>query len=125
MNSHSSSSLKKRFMAWPAVRSRKPRISAPDRPNIEAENAVQKIEWIENSPFYRLRGRLLPLIDLGRELGFAAHSNDLAQDVNIVVLESHNGPFGLIVDQVQDTVEIVVKPTPRSRRLGHVRVVAA
>ena len=38
--SHSSNSLKKRFCAWPAVRSRKPSTSAPARPNMLAENAV-------------------------------------------------------------------------------------
>ena len=38
--SHSSSSLKKRFCAWPAVRSRKPSTREPASPNMEAENAV-------------------------------------------------------------------------------------
>ena len=38
--SHSSSSLKNRFCACPAVRSRNPSTSAPARPSIDEENAV-------------------------------------------------------------------------------------
>jgi two-component system chemotaxis sensor kinase CheA len=90
-----------------------PQASLRELVRLEGADAAGKIEWIESAPVYRLRGQLLPLIDLGRELGFPAHRQDANQDVNIVVLESHHGPFGLIVDQVQDTEEIVVKPLGR------------
>ena len=90
-----------------------PQASLRELVRLEAADAARKIEWIENAPVYRLRGRLLPLIDLGRELGFPARAPDTGRDVNIVVLESHHGTFGLIVDHVQDTEEIVVKPLGR------------
>ena len=66
------------------------------------------IEQVHGAPVYRLRGTLLPLVDLGRELRVEP---DRARDeVNIVVLQADERQFGLVVDTVQDTQEIVVKP---------------
>jgi two-component system chemotaxis sensor kinase CheA len=90
-----------------------PQASLRELVRLEGDDASRKVEWIEDAPVFRLRGRLLPLIDLGRELGFPAREQSARGELNIVVLESHNGPFGLIVDQVQDTEEIVVKPLGR------------
>ncbi|MCX8040765.1 MAG: chemotaxis protein CheW, partial [Planctomycetota bacterium] len=56
---------------------------------------------------YRLRGRLLPIIDLAKELQIPAQER---QALNIVVLQADEHQFGLIVDEVLDTGEIVVKP---------------
>jgi len=50
---------------------------------------------------------------LNRELNVAAHANPAARDngaVNIVVLQADERQFGLVVDQINDTEEIVVKP---------------
>jgi two-component system chemotaxis sensor kinase CheA len=60
---------------------------------------------------YRLRGNLLPLVYLNRELdsGTASANVDDAA-VNIVVLQADGRPFGLVVDAIRDTEEIVVKP---------------
>ena len=60
---------------------------------------------------YRLRGKLLPLVYLGEILGLK-NSEDQSQEpsVNIVVLQTDDKTFGLVVDSVGDTAEIVVKP---------------
>jgi two-component system chemotaxis sensor kinase CheA len=69
------------------------------------------IELVQGAPVYRLRGRLLPLVFLDRELGVrdkAGKSGSSA--VNIVVLQAGDRQFGLVVDEIADTEEIVVKP---------------
>ncbi|GIL18525.1 MAG: hypothetical protein BroJett040_22760 [Oligoflexia bacterium] len=69
----------------------------------------QSIEMVHGAPVYRLRGQLLPLLYLDKEL-------KLTQDVsfskatNIVVLLVGDRHFGLVVDQIHDTQEVVVKP---------------
>jgi two-component system chemotaxis sensor kinase CheA len=56
---------------------------------------------------HRLRGRLLPLLDLGGQLGSTSEHRAAA---TIAVLRSDNNEFGLVVDEVLETQEIVVKP---------------
>ncbi|NDG85641.1 MAG: hypothetical protein EBX52_11490, partial [Proteobacteria bacterium] len=78
----------------------------------EQEN---RIEMLHGAPVYRLRGNILPLIDLNRILGIAAEHGDTSSrdSANIAVLSGEQGPFGLIVDEVLDTADIVVKPINR------------
>ncbi len=66
------------------------------------------VEELHGAPVYRLRGNLLPLVSLARELGVEEVPQDEA--VNIVVVQADGRPFGLVVDAVNDTEEIVVKP---------------
>src|SRR5258706_1349853 len=71
------------------------------------------IELVHGAPVYRLRGRLLPLVYLNRELKLAADAHPTTQmdaAANIVVLQADERQFGLVVDQINDTEEIVVKP---------------
>jgi two-component system chemotaxis sensor kinase CheA len=65
------------------------------------------------APVHRLRGRLLPLVYLSRELKLAAEAFPATGEdgaVNIVVLQADDRQFGLVVDRIHDTEEIVVKP---------------
>jgi two-component system chemotaxis sensor kinase CheA len=72
------------------------------------------IEQIHGVPVYRLRGNLLPLVYLNQELQSSPPSdlraNGSTGDVNIVVLQADDRQFGLVVDAIHDTEEIVVKP---------------
>jgi two-component system, chemotaxis family, sensor kinase CheA len=71
-----------------------------------------KIETINSARVLRLRDRLLPLVDLSEVLGVAS-SLDTASDRQasfVVVMQQANNLFGVIVDEVFDTEEIVVKP---------------
>lgn len=70
-----------------------------------------RIEWVQDAPVYRLRGRLLPIVFLGQALGAGAPVE--TSDVCIVVLRAGRASFGLVVDRVLDTEEIVVKPLGR------------
>ncbi len=74
-----------------------------------------RIEDVSGAPVCRLRGKLLPLVFLKRELQLEPRAGDCqspapAQPVTIVVLQSEGHRFGLVVDEVHDTEEIVVKP---------------
>ncbi|MEM9039133.1 MAG: chemotaxis protein CheW [Actinomycetota bacterium] len=71
----------------------------------------QKIEDVHGAPVYRLRDRLLPIVDLRSQLGADRVDRD---DANIVVLHADGRPFGLIVDSIADTEEIVIKPLGRT-----------
>lgn len=66
------------------------------------------VEYVGDAPVFRLRGKLLPLVDLRDVL--ARPERESLVDAVIVVLHSDGGPFGLLVDQVLNTEEIVAKP---------------
>lgn len=72
--------------------------------------AAQGIEWIHGTPVYRLRGKLLPLVYLSDALNLPASEQASQGSLNIVVVQADERSFGLVVDTVQDTAEIVVKP---------------
>jgi two-component system chemotaxis sensor kinase CheA len=66
---------------------------------------------------YRLRGRLLPLVRLDQTLGRPAGDND--RGLYVVVLQADGRRFGLVVDRVLNTEEVVVKPlTARFKDIG-------
>ncbi len=79
--------------------------------HVTPEQAATTIEWIEDAPLYRLRGKLLPLVFLDRLLVPSA-SADTARDRDrfIAVLDADGRRFGLVVDGLADPEEIVVKP---------------
>ncbi|WP_159997373.1 chemotaxis protein CheW [Roseomonas sp. 18066] len=69
------------------------------------------VEWLDDAPVMRLRGQLLPLVQLGALLGLAApHESGSAAQGFVAVLQGDTARFGLFVDGVFDTEEIVVKP---------------
>ena len=86
-----------------------PQVSLLELVRLEGEAARKGIETIEGSPVYRLRGTLLSLVHLDRELGLTRRA-DGDDAVNIVVLQAEDRHFGLVVDRICDTEEIVVKP---------------
>jgi two-component system chemotaxis sensor kinase CheA len=79
--------------------------------HIPPEQAAASIEWIENAPLYRLRGKLLPLVFLDRLLmPGVEHKMTTERDNFIAVLDPDGRRFGLVVDGLADPEEIVVKP---------------
>ncbi len=87
-----------------------PQVSLQELVRLEGSEAQSSIETIYGSEVYRLRGELLPLLRLRSVLGLPSIEGS---DVNIVVVSADGSPFGLIVDGVCDTEEIVVKPLTR------------
>ena len=88
-----------------------PQAALSELVHIPPEQAATAVEWIENAPLYRLRGRLLPLVFLdgllmpGRNCRLAANRDNF-----IAVLDVDGRRFGLVVDSLADPEEIVVKP---------------
>jgi two-component system chemotaxis sensor kinase CheA len=73
------------------------------------------IETVRSAPVYRLRGKLLPLVYLSKLFSGGNPVPENHSDyVNIVVLQADSCRFGLVVDQVERTEEIVVKPLHRA-----------
>lgn len=90
-----------------------PQVNLMELVRLEGENATSKIERIQNAPVYRLRGRLLPLVDLRSILDKSTPEPSETPEncaINIVVLRADDQQFGLIVDRINETEEIVVKP---------------
>ena len=90
-----------------------PQVSLIELVRLKAEEVGKGIELVHGAPVYRLRGRLLPLVYLNRELKVAVNEASAAKNdgaVNIIVLQADERQFGLVVDQINDTEEIVVKP---------------
>jgi len=71
-------------------------------------NSEHGIEMINNAPVLRLRDRLLPLVSLKKLLRL--NDDQGVQETFIVVTQVGTYTFGIIVDRVFDTEEIVVKP---------------
>jgi len=77
------------------------------RASAESENAI---EMINEAPVLRLRNRLLPLVHLHDLLKLGEKKEDTEDELFIVVTQVGAYSFGIIVDRVFDTEEIVVKP---------------
>jgi two-component system, chemotaxis family, sensor kinase CheA len=101
-----------------------PQVSLIELVRIEGDQVRSGIEMVHGAPVHRLRGRLLPLAYLDRELGITKKDKNEAEEsaVNIVVLQADGRQFGLIVDEIRDTEEIVVKPL--GRRLKSIKTFA-
>ncbi|MBC8285110.1 MAG: chemotaxis protein CheW [Nitrospinae bacterium] len=85
-----------------------PQVNLLELVRLDGEQAKKSVEQIQGAPVYRLRGNLLPLVYLHEELQLEKVVNDEA--INIVVLHADDRQFGLVVEGISDTEEIVVKP---------------
>ena len=75
-------------------------------------DADQAIESVNGAPVYRLRGRMLPIVYLNEQLRLRGDRENTDRGTVIVLRTDGRQEFGLVVDRVIDTEEIVVKPLP-------------
>lgn len=90
-----------------------PQVSLLELVRLEGEQACSEIEELYGSPIYRLRGKLLPIIYLNEQLHIDSKKDEASKEdriINIIVLQADGRQFGLVVDIINDTEEIVVKP---------------
>ncbi len=94
-----------------------PQVNLVELVRLSAEAQEKDVQVIGSSEFYRLRGQILPLVRLRNILGLGSEgpagdegSMPRAEGLNIVVLNSGDRQFGLVVDSISDSEEIVVKP---------------
>ncbi len=85
-----------------------PQVSLLELIRFEGDSSEKHIERVHGTPVYRRRGSLLPVAYLNQVLGLK--SPDRAEAVSMVVLQAEDRQFGLVVDGINDTQEIVVKP---------------
>jgi two-component system chemotaxis sensor kinase CheA len=85
-----------------------PQISLLELIRLESDASGKHIEYVHGTPVYRRRGSLLPIAYLNQVLGLKSAAHEEA--VSMVVLQAEDRQFGLVVDGINDTQEIVVKP---------------
>jgi len=80
-----------------------------------SQKSENRIEMIKETPVFRLREKLLPLVSLNEllKLGNNSAASTGFDHKYIIVTQVGGYSFGLIVDQVFDTEEIVVKPVAK------------
>jgi two-component system chemotaxis sensor kinase CheA len=84
-------------------------------------NSEHRIERIKDTPVLRLRNKLLPLIHLKKLLKLDDEASTIDPENGfIVVTQVGNQTFGIVVDGVFHTEEIVVKPM--STKLRHINM---
>ena len=94
-----------------------PQVSLLELVALDADRAATAVEDVNGASVYRLRGALLPLVRLTDVLGVESDRSD--GHVLIAVLQAEGKRFGLVIDRVLSTEEIVVKPlTSRLKSLG-------
>jgi two-component system chemotaxis sensor kinase CheA len=86
-----------------------PQISVIELVRASAESE-HKVERINGTPVLRLRNRLLPLVSLEALLCLERPEGDQTTESFIIVAQVGAYSFGVMVDRVFDTEEIVVKP---------------
>jgi len=106
-----------------------PQINLVELVRLDSEDK-DSLEELHDSEFFRLRGELIPVFRLNNCLELKEkvtekkqieieHLDELQEQddsTNIVILNAEGRVFGLIVDSVLDTEEIVVKPLSRKLR---------
>ena len=106
-----------------------PQANIAELVRVRREELDQRISRVQNVEVLRLRGNLLPLVRLADVVGISSKSiqevpsegveereekeKGNRKAINIIVVETGEQRFGLIVDGLHDSEEIVVKPLSR------------
>ncbi|SEG63289.1 two-component system, chemotaxis family, sensor kinase CheA [Methylobacterium sp. 190mf] len=89
---------------------------------VRVDAGAQRVEHINGAPVLRLRERLLPIVSLTGLLGQSSPGAETDQAGFVVVAQVGRERFGILVDEVFHTEEIVVKPM--SVKLRHIPMFA-
>lgn len=84
-----------------------PQVNLRELVGLSSEEARKNIHLVGQSEFYRLRGEIIPLVRLSKVLGL---ESEPGENESLVVLNTGAMDFGLVVDGIWDSEEIVVKP---------------
>lgn len=110
-----------------------PQVNVDELLRIPVAQIRERLEMVGDAEVLLLRGELIPLLYLTKVLGLGFESCTTSQmisrylhegvvpgevdgdlpDVNLVVVSAGQFRYGLVVDQLHDSVEIVVKPLGR------------
>ena len=102
------------------VTSRQERFAIPQANIVELvrlrhSELASRIASVKSGEVLRLRGSLLPLVRLTNALAMDADGDeaDASHPMSIVIVETGQSKYGLVVDGIADSEEIVVKPLGR------------
>jgi len=94
-----------------------PQVSVGELIRIPAAQIGERIDHAASGEVLLLRDRLVPLLHLSHALGSDALGLERAEAgqraLNIVLVDTGRFEYGLVVEELHDTVEIVVKPLGR------------
>ncbi len=93
-----------------------PQVNIVELVRIRSNETTQRINRVQGAEVLRLRGTLLPIVRLRSALGIESEPEDLsrtAHAMNIIVVETGQLRYGIVVDGLSDSEEIVVKPLGR------------
>ncbi|MGM0759124.1 MAG: chemotaxis protein CheW [Thermodesulfobacteriota bacterium] len=103
-----------------------PQVNVSELIRIAAHEVEDRIDTVGRAEVFILRGEILPLLDLAQVLGLdqipepqsqqdrtVGRKTGKEKDVNLVVVQAGSFKYGLMVDRLHDSVEIVVKPLGR------------
>lgn len=91
-----------------------PQVNISELVRLRREEMGKRLDRVKSAEVLRLRGSLLPLVRLREVLGFQTpEGSDAQATTNIIVVESGQQRFGIVVDALHDSEEIVVKPLGR------------
>jgi two-component system chemotaxis sensor kinase CheA len=89
-----------------------PQVNVGELIRIPADRIGERIDHAGDSEVVLLRDRLVPLIHLSDALGTPRPERGL-KALNVVLVDTGAFEYGLVVENLHDTVEIVVKPMGR------------
>ncbi|HHI80254.1 MAG TPA: hybrid sensor histidine kinase/response regulator [Planctomycetes bacterium] len=92
-----------------------PQVNIRELVRIKASDIQARIDSVNGAEVLKLRGHLLPLIRLRDAFSMPKDPSEGSQEraINVVVVESGMTRYGLLVDNLVDYEEIVVKPLGR------------
>lgn len=118
-----------------------PQVNVDELLRIPATQIRERVELVGDAEVLMLRGELIPLLYLTKVLGLEVSACDASRlvsdilrgevtagstddacasaDVNLVVVSAGQFRYGLVVEQLHDSVEIVVKPLGRHFKECH------
>jgi two-component system chemotaxis sensor kinase CheA len=89
-----------------------PQVSVGELIRIGHTQIAQRIDRVGDAEVLNLRDRMVPLVYLADALGIPRRQ-DAKRALNVVLVDTGAFEYGLVVDELHDTVEIVVKPLGR------------
>jgi len=89
-----------------------PQVNVSELIRIPAGQIEQRTDRVGDSRVLILRDRLVPLVQLSGALG-AGCQREAQRVMNVVLVDTGAFEYGLVVEELHDTVEIVVKPLGR------------
>lgn len=97
-----------------------PQVNIAELVRVRESERGSKLGRVKNAEVLRLRGKLLPLVRLHELLGCAPADGPIQGNAtgatNVIVVDTGQTRFGLVVDALHDSEEIVVKPLGRHHK---------